>query len=116
VLDEILTVIRNSGILKLLSDGADEILTPSPFVTKGFYIGHAIEVLLDSKKISLYIDNSSVDVSQVYLWPKKDVALLRGFIKDGDRTHTVKVYGQNGLVRGRIKICVDDEWIAGDKF
>jgi hypothetical protein len=116
VFDQILTIIRNSSILKLLGDGGDEIFIPSPFVTKGFYIGHEIEVFLDYKKICLYIDNASVDVSKVYLWPKKDVVLLRGFIKDVNRTHTVKFYGQNGLVRGRIKICVDDEWIAGEKF
>jgi hypothetical protein len=116
VFDQILTIIRNSSILKLLGDGADEIFIPSPFVTKGFYIAHEIEVFLDYKKICLYIDNASVDVSKVYLWPKKDVVLLRGFIKDVNRTHTVKFYGQNGLVRGRIKICVDDEWIAGEKF
>jgi hypothetical protein len=93
-----------------------EILNYSPFTTIGSFLGHEIEVSLDFKKISLYIDGKKIDSSRVYLWPKRDAILLRGAITAGEREHAVHVYGKTGLLRGSVKICVNGRRIAGDDF
>jgi hypothetical protein len=103
-------------ILGYMAKHVEEILTLGPSETKGVFKQHSIAVVLHSKKVSLYIDGQNVDSSKVYWWPKKDVALLRGSIKDSDKRHVVEVYGISGLRRARIKLCVDGERIAGDAF
>jgi hypothetical protein len=50
------------------------------------------------------------------LWPRGDVALIRGSIREGDQIHVVEVYGRSGLFRAKIKICVNSKKIAGDEF
>jgi hypothetical protein len=89
----------------------------TPWEYKGTYKGHQIAVRLSSKELKLYIDGESVDSVPPFNWPRKDVALVRGAIKEGELVHIVEIYGRSTFVRRpKIKICVDGERIAGDTF
>lgn len=103
-------------LLSYLTHNIDGFLTRSPSETKCAFKKHPIAVILDNKKLSLYIDGQSVDTSRVYWRPKRDVALLRGAIKEGRKSHVVEVYGMSGFLRSNIKICVDGERLAGTEF
>jgi hypothetical protein len=84
---------------------------------KGTYKGHPIAVHLSSRDLKLYIDGESVDSVPPLRWLRKDVALVRGAIKEGESVHIVEIYGRSMFIRRpKIKICVDGERIAGDTF
>jgi hypothetical protein len=103
-------------IVHYLRENIENFVNYSPSSTAGNYNGHIVEVSLDFKKISLYIDGQLVETSRVYLWPSKESALLRGVINEGRSKHIVHVYGMSGLFRASIKICVDGKRIAGEDF
>jgi hypothetical protein len=94
----------------------DEFLNPRASETRGEFKGREIVVGLTSDLVSLYIDGRSVDSKRPLLLPQRDVAILRGPIEVSDSHHLVEVFGQSGLLRAKIKICVDGNKIAGDDF
>lgn len=107
MLDQLFGLIRNN---------VDDLLNFSPSTTKGSFLGHSIEVSLDEKKLSLYIDGALAETSGTYWWPRKDAILLRGVVSEGSIRHEVHVYGQSGILKTKIKICVDEQHIAGEQF
>ncbi len=88
----------------------------SPYEFKGTFKGHQVAVRLSSDELKLYIDGAGIDSTRPFSWPKRDVTLVRGPIKDGEEVHIVEVYGRTGFRRPKIKICVDGQKIAGDDF
>ena len=89
----------------------------TPYEYKGIFEGHQIAVRLSSKELKLYIDGKGVDSVRPFIWPKRDVALVRGVIKSGQQAHVVEVHGRSTILRRpKIKISVDSEKIAGDDF
>jgi hypothetical protein len=104
------------GIVDYLTSTIDDILNGGPTTITGRFGRHEIAVSLDSKKITLYIDGESVETSRVYLWPKKDAALLRGAITERGKKHLIHVYGMSGFIKPKIKICLDNKYIAGEDF
>ena len=66
----------------------------TPYECKGIFEGHQIAVRLSSKELKLYIDGEAVDSVPPFIWPKRDVALVRGVIKDGQQVHVVEVHGR----------------------
>lgn len=111
-LDNTLPVLRAaSDILTFL----EEISDPTPLETKGTFNGHQIAVRLSATELKLYVDGQIADAVKPSLMPRRDVALVRGSIKDGARIHVVEVYGRSSF-RPKIKICVNGEKLAGDDF
>jgi hypothetical protein len=94
----------------------DDALFPSPIAIKHLFAEHVIEAVLTRKDLALFIDNNRVDTSDVYLQPSQDTALLRGSISVGNRLHLVDVYGRSGMFKPSLKLCIDGEWVAGDRF
>jgi hypothetical protein len=87
----------------------------TPCEYKCIFEGHQIAVRLSSKELKLYIDGEGVDSVPPFLWPKRDVALVRGVIKHGQQVHVVEVHGRSSIFRRpKIRISVDSEKIAGD--
>lgn len=89
----------------------------SPWEIKSVFKGHQIAAWLSARELKLYIDGQVVDSVKPFLWPRKEVALIRGSVKEGDQIHIVEVYGRSGLLRWpKVKICIDNKQIAGDEF
>jgi hypothetical protein len=104
------------GILRYLQENVEDFFNYGPSTIMGNFNGHDVEVSLDFKKMSLYIDGQIAESSRVYLWPRKDSVLLRGVISEGQNKHFVHVYGRSGLLKASIKICVDGKRVAGEDF
>ena len=64
----------------------------------------------------LYINGDCVDTDKTWI-TTSSTALLRGSVpnEDGSRS-VVEVFGWTGLVSVKLKICVDGQWVGGDKF
>jgi len=105
-----------SELLHQVNDQIDYFLTPSPREVKCRYKGHAIAVVLDAQKISLFVDAKQEADSHLYLRPRKDASLLRAELKEGSKSHLIEVYGMSGFFKPRIKICIDNKRVAGDRF
>jgi hypothetical protein len=99
-----------------MSDILDAILNPSPSEFKCLFEKTKIAVWIDAKELKLYVNGQSVDTAKVSLFPKRNVALLRGVIKEGENIHEIEVFGRSGILRPKIKICVNGQRISGDEF
>jgi hypothetical protein len=77
------------GIFRLFFDR-------SPYETKGIFKEHQIAVRLSLDEIKLYIDGQGVDAvgRATVLNPRRDVALVRGSIKEGEHNYIIEVFGK----------------------
>ena len=86
------------------------------------FVGHKIVVknrwaffldTIEPGEISLSIDGKVVDLPRRRFWFRMSVPILRGELQIDSRTHKVEVFVR-ALFSVRIKICVDDQKLAGD--
>ena len=61
----------------------------------------------------LYIDGKVTDTAADAFSINGRVAILRGGIQIGERTHVVEVYVR-AIFRTKLKICIDGKRVAGD--
>jgi hypothetical protein len=78
--------------------------------------GHQIAVRLSLTNLQLYVDGVIKESAKTVFAPAKEVSLVRSAIEEDNLIHIIEVYGKSGFFRPKIKICVDDDRIAGDDF
>ena len=83
----------------------------SAFIQQG--VGAARRAFGDQTK--LFIDGEVVRSSSDWIM-SANAALLRFCMVENDDKYHVEVYAKPGLFKNLIKICINEQWIAGDKF
>jgi hypothetical protein len=59
------------SLFNYLLDTIGDVITPSPSAIKCKFMEHTVEVVLTGRELLLFIDNSRVDSSMIYLNPAR---------------------------------------------